>query len=263
MAVIVSDIIDFTGSDNEFNLYPQMDKRYGPYNSVSAALSALTSSKRCIGLTIGIKSGNSIAEYWFKDGVQDSNLVEKAGDAYQNYKSNGGTKTRSEFYTSLKEIIDTSAYVVLHSNNNNVKVEVTVSKGEPAEIGSSFIEPPVGTTSSTSSESSVQLAYLQLDTKDLNINLPEESRTINVNISNGGGENSYILDGSTIKKSYSGIGGTKNCKISLTLPLSTYEQVIGFYDSKTGELLSNEQSYTFNTPSNGVSYITIKFKNSN
>ena len=253
MALRIGEIINFTGTDDDFNPYPQMDNRYGPYNSVSAALSALTSSKRCIGLTIGVKSNNSITEYWFKDGISDSNLVEKSDDTYQRYKSNNGSKTKDNFYAALTKIVDTSTYVVLHSNADNVKVEVTISDGESAEIGSS------STTISSSTTSPSQLAYLQIDAKDLDVSLPEESRTVNVNISNGD-STSFVLNGDTVNYSYSGIGGTIGSKVTISLPSSTYEKVIGFYDSKTGELLSNEQTYEFNTPSNGVSYITIKFK---
>lgn len=137
MAVNISDIVNFTGNDSEFNPYPQMDSRYGPYNSVSTALSALTMSKRCIGLTIGIKNGNSITEYWFKGGILNSNLVEKADDTYQNYKSSGGTNTRDNFYSTLVKIVDSSTYVILHANADNVKAEVTLSDGEAIEIGSS------------------------------------------------------------------------------------------------------------------------------
>ena len=253
MAVTISDIVNFTGNDSGFNPYPQMDERYGPYNSVSAALTALTTSKRCVGLTIGIKSGNSITEYWFKDGVSDSNLVEKADSTYQNYKSNSGDKTKDDFYSTLTKIVDTSTYVILHANANNVKVEVTLSDGEVVEIGSSStasIQPPN------------QLAYLQLDTKGLDVSLPEGSRTVNVSTSNGGDSASFVLNGDTIHHSYSGMGGTIGSKVTLSLPLPTYEQVIGFYDSKTGELLSNEQEYKFDMPSDGMSYITIKFKGS-
>lgn len=373
MAVTISDIVNFTGNDSEFNPYPQMDERYGPYDSVSAALTALTTSKRCVGLTIGIKSGNSITEYWFKDGVSDSNLVEKADSAYQNYKSNGGDKTKDDFYSTLTKIVGTSTYVILHANVDSVKVEVNLSDGEVVEIGSSSTtsttstttstQPPVKTstvvfehdpktaytitynegskltvsdledgkikltfpagvtslqftinsivcdnsnyeckevrqdilthslpystnvsanqyititpvitdsepttTTTTSSTTSTQppgqLAYLQLDTKDLDMSLPEDSRTVNVKVSNGGGSTSFVLNGDTIHHSYSGLGGTIGSKVTLSLPLSTYEQVVGFYDSKTGELLSNEQEYKFDTPSDGMSYITIKFKGS-
>lgn len=253
MAVTISDIVNFTGNDSGFNPYPQMDERYGPYDSVSAALTALTTSKRCVGLTIGVKSDNSITEYWFKDGISDSSLVEKADSTYQNYKSNSGDKTKDDFYSTLTKIVDTSTYVILHANANNVKVEVTLSDGEVVEIGSSStasIQPPN------------QLAYLQLDTKDLDVSLPEGSRTVNVSISNGGDSASFVLNGDTIHHSYSGMGGTIGSKVTLSLPLPTYEQVVGFYDSNTGELLSNEQEYEFDMPSDGMSYITIKFKGS-
>lgn len=258
MAVTISDIVNFTGSDSEFNLYPQMDERYGPYDSVSAALTALTTSRRCVGLTIGVKSDNSITEYWFKDGVSDSNLVEKADSTYQNYKSNSGDKTKDDFYSTLTKIVDTSTYVILHANADNVKVEVTLSDGEVIEIGSSST---TSTTSTTSTQPPSQQAYLQLDTKDLDVSLPEGSRTVNVSISNGD-STSFVLNGNTVHYSYSGMGGTIGSKVTLSLPLSTYEQVVGFYDSKTGELLSNEQEYEFDTPSDGMSYVTIKFKGS-
>lgn len=258
MAVTISDIVNFTGSDDRFSPYPQMDNRYGPYNSVSAALTALTISKRCVGLTIGVKSGDSITEYWFKDGVSDSSLVEKADSTYQNYKSNSGDKTKDDFYSTLTKIVDTSTYVILHANADNVKAEVTLSDGEAIEIGSSSTIP---TTDTTSTKPPSQLAYLQLDTRDLDVSLPEDSRTVNVNISNGD-NTSFVLNGDTVHYSYSGLGGTIGSKVTLSLPLSTYEQVIGFYDSKTDELLSNEQEYKFDTPSDGMSYITIKFKGS-
>lgn len=137
MAVSINEIVAFAGMDSSFTPYPQMDGRYGPYNSISEALTSITQSKRCIGLTIGIKTGNSITEYWFKNGISDSDLIEKTDDAYQNYKTNGGTKTKNDFYTTLKKVIDTSTYVILHSNVDNVKVEVTLSEGEIIEIGNS------------------------------------------------------------------------------------------------------------------------------
>jgi hypothetical protein len=54
-----------------------LDAKFGPYDTVALALADLTSGFRYQGLTVGIKSGNSIVEYWFKDGVADANFVEK------------------------------------------------------------------------------------------------------------------------------------------------------------------------------------------
>ena len=65
------------------------NKLYGPYSSKEDALIQLpiTEGKfntkitdRYIGLTIGIKNSNrneDIDEYWFKDGIQNDNLVKK------------------------------------------------------------------------------------------------------------------------------------------------------------------------------------------
>jgi hypothetical protein len=58
-----------------------LDAKYGPYDTAGLALADLTSGFRYQGLTVGIKSGSSVVEYWFKDGVADSNFVEKMSAA--------------------------------------------------------------------------------------------------------------------------------------------------------------------------------------
>ena len=58
-----------------------IDAKYGPYDTVALALADLTSDFRYQGLTVGIKSGSSIVEYWFKDGVENANFVEKMSAA--------------------------------------------------------------------------------------------------------------------------------------------------------------------------------------
>jgi hypothetical protein len=71
-----------------------VDDKYGPYNDLSSALSAIPSFKRVRGLTIGIIQSGSLKEYWFKDGTADANLVEKTAtptpdisDTYSNIRS--------------------------------------------------------------------------------------------------------------------------------------------------------------------------------
>lgn len=66
-------------------VHANLDKYYGPYNSVEQALQTLGSetingvnyNKRCVGLTIGVLSNGVITEYWFKNGTGDNDLVEK------------------------------------------------------------------------------------------------------------------------------------------------------------------------------------------
>jgi hypothetical protein len=65
-----------------------LDDKYGPYtgSNLSTALSNATtyllSSYRYVGLTVGIKVGsNPIVEYWFENGITNSDLVLKVGGA--------------------------------------------------------------------------------------------------------------------------------------------------------------------------------------
>ena len=59
------------------------DAKYGPFLSVSIAISEIGSTMRYQGLTVGIIENGSLVEYWWKDGVGDNDLVEKT--------SGGGT----------------------------------------------------------------------------------------------------------------------------------------------------------------------------
>jgi hypothetical protein len=49
------------------------DSRYGPYNSVAAALAAIPPFQRYRGLVLGVV-GVTLQEYWFRDGILDSDL---------------------------------------------------------------------------------------------------------------------------------------------------------------------------------------------
>jgi predicted nucleic acid-binding Zn-ribbon protein len=55
------------------------DNRYGPYASTAAALAAIPSAQRYIGLTVGVLGvGSLVEEYWFNDGILDTDFVLKA-----------------------------------------------------------------------------------------------------------------------------------------------------------------------------------------
>ena len=56
------------------------DSRYGNFASVPEALASVGSGIRYQGLTLGILSGGSVEDYWFKDGIADVNLVIKTPD---------------------------------------------------------------------------------------------------------------------------------------------------------------------------------------
>lgn len=66
---------------------PNIDYKYGPYDSIQHALDSIPYEQRSIGLTVGIKDGDGyIEEYWFNRGISSDKLVFKnlgeKGDTY-------------------------------------------------------------------------------------------------------------------------------------------------------------------------------------
>lgn len=97
--------------DSKYNLLPNIDAKYGPYSSTTEALMALAPNARAIGLTVGIKTSIGITEYWFKNGISDSNLVFK-----------GEAPNLSNYYTK-KEVDDkfTSTNNKVTKNANDIQ----------------------------------------------------------------------------------------------------------------------------------------------
>jgi len=54
------------------------DAKYGPYLNSTQVLDLLPISDRKIGQTVGVYDGTGIVEYWWKDGIEDLDLVLKS-----------------------------------------------------------------------------------------------------------------------------------------------------------------------------------------
>lgn len=80
---------------------PSLEATYGPYANIDEAYSTLSNEFGAtgipIGLTVGIKTGNNIEEYWFNGGTSKANLVKKcqssgvgggSGDGFSIFKIN-------------------------------------------------------------------------------------------------------------------------------------------------------------------------------
>lgn len=79
MAITIGEPLKNNAVDSSFNPLPNVDSAYGPYTSTTAAIAAIPTASRAVGLTVGIKSGNTIVEYWFNGGTGTANLVQKGG----------------------------------------------------------------------------------------------------------------------------------------------------------------------------------------
>ena len=57
-----------------------VDNKYGPYPTKQEALDNITTNLRYKGLTVGLLSGGSVTEYWWRDGITNDDLELKKGD---------------------------------------------------------------------------------------------------------------------------------------------------------------------------------------
>jgi len=128
------------------NPYANVDARYGPWLSLTDALTSFNAGLRFRGLTVGIYEPNfntngSIVEYWFKDGVADGNLVLKTagGVVPGNVILDGGNTnaanitvgTNDNYHLNLETagstrvIITSSGNVGIGITNPNDRLEVS------------------------------------------------------------------------------------------------------------------------------------------
>lgn len=120
--ITIGEQIQNNAVGEDYNPLPNIDASYGPYVSTSAALSAIASEKRSVGLTVGIKNNNIITEYWFQGGTQDSNLILKVTDP--NYSATVD-KVGSSTVANAKVVLE----------NKTFKFSFDLPKGEPGLPG--------------------------------------------------------------------------------------------------------------------------------
>lgn len=76
-AITVGQLINNNATDKDFKPLPNLDFKYGPYSSITEALSNIPAELRAVGLTVGIRVNSTIQEFWFNGGVRDADLVVK------------------------------------------------------------------------------------------------------------------------------------------------------------------------------------------
>lgn len=117
------------------------DARFGPYASTALALSDLTPVYRYKGLTVGIETNGVITEYWFKNGVADSDFVVKSLDPNSDIETSG-------IDTTTGSPVLTTADRVLYNNNSETVATFATNFDlrKPLEFG--------GTSASTNAATS-------------------------------------------------------------------------------------------------------------
>jgi hypothetical protein len=100
MAILLNDNIQIEAGKH-------IDNKYGPYNDLASVLTTIPSFKRARGLTVGVIEGGLLKEYWFKEGINNNDLVEKT-----TVTNNTGVGVISKTYAELKALKDASQLVV-------------------------------------------------------------------------------------------------------------------------------------------------------
>jgi len=92
------------------------DARYGPYNNVAAAQSAIPEVYRYKGLTVGILNSGVVEEYWWANGVTDPDLVQKTATGNVTGITQGTGIIVDNTNPQIPDISVDTAYVQVVSN---------------------------------------------------------------------------------------------------------------------------------------------------
>ena len=92
------------------------DARYGPYNNVAAAQSAIPQTYRYKGLTVGVLNSGVVEEYWWANGVTDPDLVQKTATGNVTGITQGTGIIVDNTNPQIPDISVDTAYVQVVSN---------------------------------------------------------------------------------------------------------------------------------------------------
>jgi len=125
------------------NSVANLDARYGPWPTFNDALTGFSSAIRHVGLTVAVTGVNGVTEYWYKDGIQNNNLVLKTASAQvgeviptvTNYLSTNSVQISALTLTNTLSSVSTlsvSGNTVIDVNNSLPALKITQRGTGPA-----------------------------------------------------------------------------------------------------------------------------------
>jgi hypothetical protein len=128
-----------------------VDAKYGPYADVATAKSEIGSTLRYKGLTVGILVSGAVVEYWWKDGITDSDLISKGG------ATAWGTITGTLLdQTDLQTALDTKTNKLITTNRQTASYTLVLSDADK------LVEMNVGSANNLTVPASVFSAGQQI-----------------------------------------------------------------------------------------------------
>lgn len=147
----------FVVVDPSAGLMPSLEATYGPYADIDTAYNTIVEEFEAasipVGLTVGIKVGNTITDYWFNGGTTKAHLVKKypeggggsGGSGYTLFTTpsvaeDSTTYLNTNFSTAVKgdHVVDiTTGHVYIkYSDTGWTKIIGTVLAASPAQNAS-------------------------------------------------------------------------------------------------------------------------------
>jgi hypothetical protein len=120
-------------SDNfEVRRAKLLDNKEGPWSSTAEAIAYITKDVRAQGQVVKVLNSGSIVEYWWKDGVEDSDLIEKStgGGGTSSGILHGtasGTDTYTVSITGITAYNDGDAYLIRFTNGNTTGCTLNIN----------------------------------------------------------------------------------------------------------------------------------------
>jgi hypothetical protein len=102
-----------------------VDAKYGPYADVATAKSEIGSTLRYKGLTVGILVSGAVVEYWWKDGITDTDLISKGGATAWGTIT-GTLSSQSDLQTAL----DTKTAKLITTNRQTASYTLVLSDAD-------------------------------------------------------------------------------------------------------------------------------------
>jgi hypothetical protein len=108
-----------------------LDAKRGPWASTAEACANIPINRRDQGLTVGIINAGSIVEYWWKDGVEDSDLILKSSGSGTSASILHGTASGTDTYTvsitGVTAYNDGDAYLIRFTNGNTTGCTLNIN----------------------------------------------------------------------------------------------------------------------------------------
>jgi hypothetical protein len=226
--------------ETTLNFYPyfpgNIDGRLGPYSSSAHATGSIESIYRYTGMTVFVSSSTEAAEYWFRDGTSNSDLILKTSSGSSSLGSSNFTASfNSESTWEIHHGLDYQYVLVQvydNSNNQIIPEEITLTNNNTASV--TFGSSVTGT------------AVVSVGGSTLNATLPAGSNT-QIQYNNGGAfgaSSNLTFDGSTNLYTLKSISGGRT-SFSNSSSYNNFSQVLQINELNTAWISGSTLGYQF------------------